>query len=1583
MHNIRLSLLEEIAAVLNTVPLQIDSSISFVRNGGDSLSAIAIASSCRDKQLLVTVGMLMGLDSIDCIIHKLEKTTTSLGSRNETYTNPHSSEQTGSKDIGHILPPRTNHCNGLVWEATDMQLSLIHGGKARLGRNVVRYCETYQTQDIPEVKRAWRALITTEPIFRTIFEDYEDTYLIKEADHVPFTWEETIVMDSKAYETSPTIHNLDTDFMGVAFQAVHLQMGDEIAESKVIWNIHHALMDGYSAVLVLNKHRAILSGGAPSPSPSFVFFLEKVAAFRQTQNATSNSFWDTQGNSLRAAKGELLLPSPRTPVTPVYAREDVIMDISAPELAQKARTAGVTLATIFYTAWALTLSRYVDSNHVFFGVVLSGRTIPIACVGEVIGPLINLVPFDISLPSCLESTGLLKSVFKQSVDLDTFQWNVPRCYAKQKFPSTLDIHFETPILRDSPLGMLQEPETSIVSELPLRVDIHLGGSVRLYYHEHQFYRNDIRQLGKTFARAVSAITNPRLTVALCHEQLVAYESQSLLSLGNFFSTSTATVSGNNETLVDLFHLAAQANLEAIAVEQGTEILTYSNLLSLVVRVSGHLALFVKPGEVVCVHADRTVNWIIAIYAVLEAGGIYCPIDSDLPGDVRDHIFSQSGSRIFIAPYRAFSKAPRPNGSALSVSLEELLERAHSLELVGTIEHRIPSIRPEAGAYVCFTSGSCGSPKGVLCSHQSLVAFQRDFNVRLRSRPGWRVGQIMSPSFDGSIHEIFSALSYGATLVLRSSADPFETLSSVDAAMLVPSVAGLLVPQNYPSLRVLYLVGETVPQALCDTWASEVTTYNMYGPTEATCGATIKELRPYQPPTLGKPNPSTRVYVLDSQKQLVPKGVIGTIYLAGVQVSQGYINKPSETADRFLPDCFGYGVTERMYLTGDRGYWDEQGELCFCGRSDRELKLRGFRVDLDDIEIRIQKAIHGCTGVAVACSDDGTLLAQVQPHDLDVAEVKLILYGVLPSYMVPRHIVSVSEFPRTNAGKLDYKGLKHTAISPPVPPSTSISKTLLHDVAGIWNDILGLSGVKLDVDSSFLELGGHSISQLQLANRLSKLLGRSISPVFIMQSATLGDLVDALHRHLSAPGRSSSPEILKESLISPIELEWCSRYRFGGSSTSSFNVAFGFALEPTAEISNLHKAWNMVLSRHEVLKSNFKWISDVSVQRTLAREPPRVRRMDTIDIEKEINRPFDLERDFLIRILLAPDVLLLVASHIIFDYTSLRLMLQEVDSIYTGVQLAPQSSWTQRPATETRASPAHVTFWKDYLRDVPDPDNSIGSWQPRTSCGGTSYLTRLPREAYAKLRGYVQRKRMTPHQVLLTAVSMALQYHADAVDIVIGVPHLGRRNCWAQERVGLFLEPMPVRIRYPPPPPSPSSSTEVALPPSPTSPTKRAAEGIRDFPKVVQEASQSALGQSIPWHQILDAVGAETKLPDWPLFDVMVSYHEDMGKTHMAGSSARPLFMWTRGSKFKLMVEFSDANDDCLLMRLEYSDECFDTKSILVVARLIAAAFILTVEDRSFEETRATLAQVREGAVAKGNFASSEADELFGMKFEDL
>lgn len=1512
-----------------------------------------VASACRSKEVYITVATLMGYDSIECILHDLNR-----ADQNCLFRGFINVKNDDNQSAGHRLGtaqhiPAREH--GIP--ATDMQLSLIYGSQTLSGRNIIRYYETYRTQDLPKVKWAWRTIISTEPIFRAKFNPYENTHYLTETEEAPFIWEDMTVTDNEKYHSALENHNISTDFMGVAFKVIHLRTNDMAAKSTVVWNIHHALMDGYSAILVLNKHRHLLSGGTISPTQSFVSFLDAVATFRLTDEVTPRKFWELQEQQMRTAKTELLLPHLAYQANPVYAREDISLHVSYRDLLQRAKNNGVTVASMFYSAWALTLSTYVDSNHVYFGIVLSGRSIPISGSENVIGPLINTVPFQVSLEPSGSTEAYLKTVFLHSLELDRFQWNAPAHYTTQKFASTLDVHFETPLLRESPFGLTQKPETRVISDLPLRVNIQLDGQVEFYYHEHQFCRDDIKRLGRAFDAAVSALTSPLLTVGECQNRLLSLDARELLANGNFFSDATLSQAGD-ETLVELFAQAALANPGLTAIEKGETTVTYASLRSQIASVASHLCSYITAGEVVCVHADRSVNWVIAIYAVLEAGGIYCPLDPEQPSDLRNKNFSESRSRIFLSTYESCSSY-HPCGCQLTLSVAELLQTDSSLELINPRRDKLGIVSgPDAGAYICFTSGSSGSSKGVLCSHRNLVAFQKEYNVRLRSHPGWRIGQIMSAAFDGSIHEVFSALSYGATLVLRNSDDPLEHLSRVDAAILIPSVARILNPGDYPQLRVLYLVGEAVPQAVCDEWACRVTTYNMYGPTEATCGATIKDLRPGQPPTLGRPNRSTRIYVLNRQRRLAPKGVIGEIYLAGVQVSHGYINKPQENAERFLPDDIHGGIGERMYRTGDRGYWNEQGELCFCGRNDRQLKMRGFRIDLDDIEVRILNAIRGCTGTAVTCSSDGYLVAQIQPQRLCLTEVKKALSEKLPSYMVPRHIMCVSEFPRTAAGKLDYKAIKPSTSSVSCQSMNETTQTLLDKVANVWKDVLGLSDVTLGVESNFLELGGNSLLQLQLVNRLSKLLGYSVPLMSVTHSSTLGGLVEGLQKS-SVPAKIFGQEDCGWASVSPIEQNWYSRYQLGGGS-SSFNVAVGFQLGPDVDLPKLQDAWNSVLARHVVLRSYFRRTPEGDACRALFPDPPRVLRTGQIDIEYATNQPFDVAHNHLIRIFLAPTMLFLVASHIVFDYTSLNILLREVGRLYSGAQLERPTPFTHHLRSATRSRAEDEAFWHEYLDGLARPTYSIGKWQHRSSYSGKSHMSRIPPEIYGKLRQFTRSHRMTTQQVSLAAVSMALQHHAEAVDIVLGVPHLGRRDSWEQDAVGLFLEPLPVRIRYPPP-----SLTDDPM----------------SFPRTVQESSQRALVHALPWHQIVGATGATAQLPDWPLFDVMVSCHESFQDVGMAGLDAKPLCTWTEGSKFKLMVEFVVANDRCLLLRLEYSDECFDQVSIAALSTLVTAALALIVEEEPFEVMRKSLSMMGEEDLTSS--AAQLKLDPYGTKFEDL
>ncbi|KAF2259674.1 non ribosomal peptide synthase [Lojkania enalia] len=1543
--------ISEIAFELKIPLHEIDCGSSFIQNGGDSFSAIKLASSCRNKGINISVAMIMGSKSIDNFVREFDRAYVKDRRKDGIYKITKNRKQLSRPRIipRPLIEKKVSQLERC--EATDMQLSLLHGSKTQAGRNVIRYYETYRSEDIPRVKNAWQVLVSTEPIFRTRFREVDNKYCLQEENQGTFIWNEISVCDRDTYRFHQDELDLSVDFAGAAFKVIHFNTEGERKETTVIWNIHHALIDGYSSVLLLNKHRRLLVGDNIQPAPSFVQLIGEIGVYRGVWEPEGREFWMRQQKLLDTAKNELLLPAPGVPFNASYARQKVLLEISPHEIAGYAMNTGVTVASIFYAAWALTLSHFVDSDDVCFGVVLSGRSLPLQHAQSVIGPLINTVPFQVQLDPASSATDFLTSVFKHAIDLDRFQWTMPGHGITKAFPTTLNIHFETPLLENSPLEILEKPWDSIISALPLNVDIEMDGAIQIFYHKHMFFGTDIDRIGKYFAKAVTSLLNPLYSIQECCNALLLNDIHHIQGLSKIYSKSTR-VSAWHTNLVELFEDAAMANPNLPAVERDGQAITYSELRAMSAIIASQLVRQIGPNEVVCVHADRSINWVIAIYGILKAGAVYCPLDEALPHDIRSQNFSTSGSRIFLTGASS-DKSFAPATCTLSLSIEELLN--HQEALLGT--RFLPNIEPGAAAYLCFSSGSTGKPKGIICSHNSLVAFQSDINVRLMARPNWRVAQVMSPAFDGSIHEIFSALSYGSTLVLKPSTEPFGHLSNVDSAILTPSIAKVLDPEDF-SLKVLYLVGETVPQEVCDKWASRMLVYNMYGPTEATCGATIKKLEPRKDVTLGKPNLTTRVYILSSRGQFVPPGVIGELYLAGIQVSQGYVQRPDETAKRFVPDtiCPEYG--ERMYRTGDRGYWDSNGELRFCGRNDRQIKLRGFRVDLDDIEIRIQNTVPGCTAAAVTRHND-SLVALLQPENLHIVSVREQLARAIPVYAMPRHIVPVSRFPHTNAGKLDYKHIMEVVEKSHNSDETEVRSELLTLLSNAWKDILGLpEGQLLTLGSNFLDLGGHSIHQLQLANKLSALLGRSVPLVAIVQSPTLGDLATRL-ADISPSYMSNSRAIQKVSIVSPIEEDWWNKYKYSGGS-SAFNVTALFQLGEEVDLQRLCEAWNFVLSRHIVLKSRYSQSSAGVVQRHISEKPPHVMKVLQIDIDMEINYVFDLSKDDLIKVLASPNQVLMVASHIICDYTSLNAMLHEVSEYYLGRTLQPPKQYHDRISINEELDAQKIQFWRHFLRDYQSGKQSIGTWSQRNQYSGASRLSQVPISTFRKLRQFASTKRVTAHQISLAAVALALQHDSDNVDIVLGAPHLGRTSSGCEDVVGLFLEPLPIRIRHA---------------------TKSSSPDQKDFIRSVQESSQSALCHALPWNVLLESLGIVNTFPDNPILEVMVSYHDGMGKMGMTGIDAKSAYTWTRGAKFKLMVEFLVANEESLIMRLEYSDECFDEADISTVERLIAGALDMLANGLSQDDIMRSLRLIRNEEVSCEG--KDHTGSFFGVAFEDL
>ena len=759
---------------------------------------------------------------------------------------------------------------------------------------------------------------------------------------------------------------------------------------------------------------------------------------------------------------------------------------------------------------------------------------------------------------------------------------------------------------------------------------------------------------------------------------------------------------------------------------------------------------------------------------------------------------------------------------------------------------------------------------------------------------------------------------------------------------------------------MYLVGEPVPQAVADKWASHKNLYNMYGPTEGTCGATIKHLDRGSPVTIGGPNPTSRVYVLNSRRRLAQPSVIGEIYLAGVQIAKGYLNLPDQTKERFLPDSICCN-SEQMYKTGDRGYWNEDGEIVLLGRNDRQIKLRGYRLDLNDLEIRVAKAMPEVDAVAIA-RHENHLIAMVQPVSLDVGEFRRRVAAVLPSYAVPHKIVPVAQLPTTTAGKVDYAAVasSHTVISKSSSEYPDVTEKLV--IAAFRHSLSLDEETSATTESSFIDLGGNSLQQLSLAQHLSKLFHTRVPLRMILECPTVKELARRIEKHRATAGHLiSSSSSLNSRQVSPIEFEWLQKYRLDAGS-SSFNVCFAASFDEDAiNRDKLVHAWNAVLTRHKMLRCRYIAPHGNAAVREYLDCAPRTELTQRLDLWHEVNRPFHIDQENSVRIFISPDKLLVVLSHIIADYTTLSILLREASAVYNGQELSPITrTYSDARVWYEPVPSCQLDFWKGFLQDCPSNPPLLGRQQDRGGYQGNSVITQIRWDIFHAMREYTVTAKVSMQQLVTAAVALCLDLDPSRTDLVMGSPFINR-NLEDLETVGLYLEPLPVRIKY-------------------DSASHRDGDLRETFVQAVQKSYQAALAHAMPWHQLLTHLAIEPDYPNHPLFDVMVTFHDyqQSSSLQMSAPGFETMFVWSEGSKFKLMCEFTAVSETKLLLRLEHDTACISSSDIEQLQALIPRALALLTQDIPYDEMKKQLAR-REAP----GYETINKNDFFGTRICDI
>ncbi len=892
--------------------------------------------------------------------------------------------------------------------------------------------------------------------------------------------------------------------------------------------MHHIVSDGGSIAVMAREIHALYAwrtGAAPDPPPEPLLQYRDFAFSERSggdgAEAESLAFWK---DDLASAPAVLALPADRPrPARRLPSGASIALAFE-PSLLQRLEEVRIarrlTHFQIVTAALALMLHKYSGQSSLVIGTPWRNRERPGA--EDIIGPLLNLLPIHLRFETAATIGGLLAETRARTLAAMAhggvaFERIVSHL-RPERSASYTPVFQVMCAVETTPVEAAQLPGLSVEPlDLPndaARYDLalvlqHSGGALRgaLKYDRALFDEATAVRLARHFRSALRLVLgDPSLPLARAQLMDDAERAQMLVAWN-----ATERAYPLHRTLVDAFADAAAAAPERIAVECEGRSLSYSALDAWSNRLAHRLrGIGVGRGDFVGIAMARSLEMVVAILAILKAGAAYVPVDSDHPPERRLWVLRDAGVKAVIGPdHIAGLGVPQ-------LAVGDPQEHDRPATAVDSRPH------PQDACYVIYTSGSTGLPKGVITDHAAIANNLYWMNDEWPLTADDAVLFKSSPGFDVSVKEILWPLIAGARLVVArqgGQGDPeylCDLIRSrrVSVAHMVPTMLDFFLrhetASNLPNLRIVMCGGETLTPALRARFhqAFDALLLHLYGPTEAAIAVTGYAIAPHHAEAarlpLGRPMPNCRIYVLDSAQQPVPVGVAGELCIAGVPLARGYLARPDLTAEKFVPDPFAAGPGTRLYRTGDLARWRADGQLEYLGRIDRQIKVRGFRIEPGEIEaaLRAQPGIDD----ALVVAREHSLLAYVasRASDLPTDAIQQTLRARFPAFMVPASFVVVPEFPRNMNGKIDQAALpEHSA--PSAPQAGAAPRGALEEqVAHIWCDLLGLESA--DRDENFFDLGGHSLLVLQLQARLRDELGHAVSVADLFLWPTVAGLV---------------------------------------------------------------------------------------------------------------------------------------------------------------------------------------------------------------------------------------------------------------------------------------------------------------------------------------------------------------------------------------------------------------------------------------------------------------------------------------------
>ncbi|QPQ89137.1 amino acid adenylation domain-containing protein (plasmid) [Burkholderia gladioli] len=1358
---------------------------------------------------------------------------------------------------------------------------------------------------------------------------------------------------------------------GPLIRARLIRLSDQ--DHLFLLTLHHIVSDGWSMGIFFRELSALYTAfcqGLPDPLPPLSIQYPDYAAW-QRQWLTGERLHiqaEHWRSTLADAPVLLALPGdrPRPPQqTFAGAAVPVLIDAELTQgLKRLGHRHGTTLFMTLLAAWAAVLARLSGQDDLVIGTPVANRNR--IELEPLIGFFVNTLALRIDLTGAPTVTELLARVRQLTLAAQDHQ-DLPfeQVVEIVQPPRRLD---HTPLFQvmfawqNNDPGVLELPGLNIGPAGPshnqIKFDLDLSlretgdaiaGSIG--YATALFDASTIeRQRGYLLALLRAMVADDAQSVARI-DVLSADERELLLETWN----RTDTPYPAHLCVHQLFEQQVQRTPEAIALVWEEQSLTYDQLNIQANRLAHRLIeLGLGTGHYAAVLLERSISLVVAQLAILKVGAAYVPIDPETPSSRQAWIIADCNARLVITD--GHHQLPFADAQVITVQTALLAS--------GTCSNPAVLLSGDDPAYVMYTSGSTGNPKGVIVPHQAINRLVIN-NSYVQFDNTVRVAFAANPAFDASTLEVWAPLLNGGRIIVVTS-DTFtapdrfaDTIVRQGISTLFITTALLkqyafLIPSALGQIKHLLFGGERgdfgmFPRSFSDQKPQYL--IHCYGPTETTTFATTCELvlDGAQPDShrlpIGRPIANTRIYLLDAYGQPVPLGAVGELYIGGAGVARGYLNQPELSAERFLNDPFHSAPGARMYRTGDLARYQADGNLEFLGRNDQQVKIRGFRIEPGEIETHLASHPAVREAVVIAREDapgEKRLVAYVTPNQEVPEDLALVLRTYLgarlPEYMVPAAYVMLQALPLTPNGKLDRRAL-------PAPDSSAYAQRGYEPpqgeaeiiLASIWAELLGLE--RVGRHDNFFELGGHSLLAVRLLSRLPHVLNVAPPLASLFDQPTLAGFALAVTELLARSGPQLVSPIVTVPRDTPLPLSFAQQRlwflaQLEGTNTA-YHIPLGLRLRGSLNVAAWRSALNQLFARHEALRTVFVSTDGQPRVELLPAEPGLPLLEHDLQHEtqseqalaqlcnEEARTPFDLTcgpliRARLIRLSDQDHLFLLTLHHIVSDGWSMGIFFRELSALYTAfcqglpdplpplsIQYPDYAAWQRQWLTGERLH-TQAEHWRSTLADAPVLLALPGDRPrpPQQTFAGAAVPVLIDAELTQGLKRLGHRHGTTLFMTLLAAWAAVLARLSGQDDLVIGTPVANRNRIELEPLIGFFVNTLALRI-------------DLTGAPTVTELLAR----VRQLTLAAQDH------QDLPFEQVVEIVQPPRRLDHTPLFQVMFAWqNNDPGVLELPGLNIGPAGPSHNQIKFDLDLSLRETGD-AIAGSIGYATALFDASTI--------------------------------------------------------